>query len=364
MEIQAAVLHEPHGSFQIERVSLDEPRADEVVVKLAGTGVCHTDLIALEGAFPLGNGMVLGHEGAGVVQAIGASVRNVDVGDRVMLSYASCGHCRRCMRGIPQYCGSFGQLNAGGSRPDGSPTLRLDGKPLVGHWFGQSSFASHALTYERNLVKVTDPSLPLELLGPMGCGIQTGAGAVLNTAGAEAGRSIVVFGCGGVGLAAVMAANVAGCAPIVAIDLHAHRRQLAGELGATITIDPREADGAVSSVQAALGELADYAIDTTAVAARQAVDCIGPGGVAVLIGVGMGELTLDGEQMLYGRTVKGTIEGDAVPQDFLPRLLQLHTQGRFPFDRLVSTYPLEDINTAVADTLSGKTVKPILVASS
>ena len=361
MHIRAAVLREPHGSFAVEEVTLGDPAPDEVVVALAGTGVCHTDLLALEGVVPLGNGIVLGHEGAGVVEAVGEQVRDVTVGDRVLISYASCGLCRRCLRGAPQYCDQFTPLNIGGSRPDGSPTLTMDGQPLVGHFFGQSSFATHALTYERNLVKVTDPALPLELLGPLGCGLQTGAGAVLNTLRAEAGRSLVVLGCGGVGLAAIMAARVAGCDPVVAADLHPGRRQLAAELGATVTIDPRQAQGTVAAVQDALGGLADYAIDTTAVAARQAVDCITVGGVAVLIGAGMGEVTLDGDQLLYGRTVKGTIEGDSVPQEFLPRLMRLYAQGRFPFDRFVRTYPLDDINTAVRDSLSGETVKPVLV---
>src|SRR5438309_488089 len=237
VDVVAAVVKAKGEPFKIEQVQLDEPRADEVLVKVVGTGVCHTDLICRDQWYPVPLPAVLGHEGSGVVEAVGSAVTKVQPGDHVVLSFVSCGECVACKEGAPAYCGGLYDLNFSGLRPDKTTALSSGGSPVHGHFFGQSSFATYALAYERNVVKV-DRTAPLELLGPLGCGIQTGAGAVLNSLHPDAGSSIVVFGVGSVGLAAVMAAHVAGCTTIVAVDLKPSRLEAAKRVGATHVIDP------------------------------------------------------------------------------------------------------------------------------
>lgn len=362
MNITAAVLEGPQGPFRVQPVVLESPREDEILVEIAGTGLCHSDLLFESGDIPFSRPIVLGHEGSGTVREVGPRVKHVKPGDRVLISYASCGSCRQCERAAPQYCVNFYPLNAYGMRLDGSSTLSLpDGTALGSHWFAQSSFASHVLTLERNVVVVNDPALPLELLGPFGCGIQTGAGAVMNTMQLSAGSSIAVFGVGGVGAAGIMAAHAAGATTIIAVDVHESRLAMAKRIGATHTLNVASVDDVAAAVRDLADGPLDFALDTSAVAARNAVDVIGPGGVAVLLAASMGELTLDGNDILFGKTVKGAIEGDAVPQILLPRLVELYRQGRFPIDEIVTTYPLEDIEQAIADMKSGVTIKPVLI---
>jgi aryl-alcohol dehydrogenase len=362
MRATSAVLSSASGPFELLDVELDDPRDDEVLVRIAGTGICHSDLVHRSGLLPLMGPTVLGHEGSGVVEQVGAQVTGVKPGDRVVASYASCGRCKHCLRGAPQYCAQFYPLNLAGCRPDGSITTHdLNGNPIAASFFGQSSFSSHALVNERNLVVVNNDSLPLELLGPFGCGFQTGAGAVVNTLGVRAGSSLLVMGCGGVGMAAVMAGAVAGCRAIIGVDVHANRLELALKLGATHAINAAEVPSVLEAVLTALGGPVDFSLDTSGVGARTAVDAIGPGGRAALVAAGMGELTLEGTSILFGKTVCGLFEGDSVPQNFLPELFALATKGDFPFMELTRTYPLSEINTAVADQESGRTIKAILV---
>jgi aryl-alcohol dehydrogenase len=364
MRITAAVLRTATDPFTIEELELDDPRPGEVLVRIVGAGLCHTDLLATNPAYPFPHPIVLGHEGAGVVAEVGAGVTSVKRGDRVVLSFDSCGVCDLCRRGAPQYCDSFYLMNLFGRRLDGSTTMRtLEDREVTGHWFGQSSFASHALASERNVVKVGDESLALELLGPLGCGLQTGAGAVLNSIRPEVGDQLVVFGCGGVGLAAVMAAKVAGCRSIVAVDLHDSRLHLATEVGATHTVNAGTRDDVAGAIREITGGGADATFDTTGVAGviRTAVDVLRPLGTCVLVAAGDPEITIDASSFIFGKRIKGCFEGDAVPQHFIPRLLDLHAQGRFPLEKLTATYPLDRINDAVHDSESGATVKPILL---
>lgn len=364
MDVTVAVLRAQGADFSVEPAVLDEPRHGEVLVELAGTGVCHTDLLPRQGVFfPVPGPMVLGHEGAGTVVAVGPGVRSVAVGDEVILSYASCGLCTPCLVGRPNHCDEFLLRNISGGRSDGTPTLRLpDGEPLFANFLGQSSFATHALAGERNVVKVADRDIPLEHLGPLGCGLMTGAGAVFNTLNPAAGQPIVIQGCGTVGLAAVMAAAASGCAPVVATDLHDHRLKLALEVGATHAVNPQTEGPVGEYVRSLVGRPPDAVIDTTGVAARDAVDAVGAGGTAILLAA-MADITLNGAELVFGKTVKGVALGDAIPQVLIPRLLHLHGQGRFPFDKLIQEYPLEAINDAVADSENGSTVKPVLVPS-
>jgi len=364
MEITAAVARAQSKPFEIAQLELAEPRADEVLVRIVGTGLCHTDLICRDQWYPVPLPAVLGHEGAGVVEAVGPAVTKVAPGDHVVLSFVACGQCAACREGAPAYCGRLYDLNFSGARADDTNALTEDGAPVHGHFFGQSSFATHALAYERNVVKV-DPSAPLELLGPLGCGIQTGAGAVLKSLHPHAGSSIVVFGVGSVGLAAVMAAHVAGCTTIVAVDLKPSRLEAAQRVGATHTIDPSVTDNVVEAIHDLTGGGAQYSLETTASPKvfRQAVDCLAQRGVCGLIGAAaLGtEASFDMNTILFGRTIRGIIEGDSVPDLFIPKLVELILQGRFPLAEIVTQYKLGDINTAAEHSLDGTSIKPVLV---
>ncbi|MFI7705110.1 NAD(P)-dependent alcohol dehydrogenase [Nonomuraea sp. NPDC049480] len=363
MRITAALTETQGAPFTLASLDLDDPRPGEVVVKMVSSGVCHTDLIVRDQWYPVPLPAVLGHEGAGVVAAVGDGVTYVAPGDHVVLTFSSCGGCRMCDQGRPAYCDQFFACNFAGSRTDGSSTLHRAEGDVHGVFFGQSAFATYALATERNVVKV-DPEAPLELLGPLGCGIQTGAGGVLNSLKPPAGSSIGVFGAGSVGISAVMAAAVSGCTTIVAVDLNEQRLELAAELGATHVINAAAGD-TVDRLRELTGGLGvDYTVETTAVPAvlRQAVDALNQGGTCGLIGAAaLGtEVSIDMSSLLFGRSVRGIVEGDSVPRQFIPKLVDLHRQGRFPFDKLIKTYAFEDINQAVEDSEKGTTLKPVL----
>jgi len=364
MRIDAAVLRAADAPFTIEPVELADPGPGELVVRVVGTGMCHTDLIGRMPGDLIAKPVVLGHEASGVVEAVGPGVNEVATGDHVVLSIDSCGACANCRAARPGNCAQMAALNMFAMPLDGKPRARdAEGAAVNNRWFGQSSFATHALATVRNTVRV-DPEVPLELLGPLGCGIQTGAGSVLISLGVKAGDSIAVFGVGAVGLAAVMAAKVAGATTIVAVDLHESRLELARELGATHTLNGAD-DDLLMRIKglSADGEGMQYSFDTTAVPSvvATAVTCLRTTGVCGLVGVGGEEYRLDPSVLLMGRTVKGIIEGDAVPQLFIPQLVELWRQDRFPFDRLITTFPMSRINEAEAEWLSGKVVKPVLV---
>jgi aryl-alcohol dehydrogenase len=363
VQITAAVARGIGAPFTLEQVSLEEPRQDEVLVRLVATGICHTDVSMRDHKiYPVPHPIVLGLEGAGIVERIGSAVTKVAPGDPVILTSASCGHCPSCDASLPFYCYEFNDLNFAGHRRDGSSPFSKDGEAI--HYYqGQSSFATHTVIRERAVVKVPE-SAPIEMLGPLGCGVITGAGGIINSLAVGVDASVAVFGTGSVGLSAVMAAKLVGAGTIIAIDLVDSRLALAQELGATDTINP-----AREAVPEALRRMTragvDYSFDTTGNmrVLRQAIDILAPRGICGFVGgapKGI-ELSIDVEHVMTGgRTIRGIIEGDANPDVFLPRLVDLFVKGRFPIDRLVTFYPFEDINQAVADSLSGKVVKPIL----
>jgi aryl-alcohol dehydrogenase len=362
--IDAAVTESKGAPFSIKRLELGELRGDEVLVKLAACGICHTDLIIRDQWYPVPLPAVLGHEGAGVVEAVGEAISKVQPGDQVALSYGSCGACVKCQAGEPWVCHDFFARNFGAARPDGSTALADGGRPIHSHFFGQSSFATYAIAPERSVVKL-DPDVPLEVIAPFGCGIQTGAGAVLRAFRPEAGSSIAVFGTGTVGLSAIMAARIAGCTTIVGVDVRAGRLELAAELGATHVVDAGDADPVEAIKDATGGVGADFSIDATGSPAvlQQAVYCTGPGGVCGLIGAPPfgTEVSLDMNQILaMGRSVRGIVEGQSVPDVFLPRLIELWRQGRFPVERIMTHYAFEEIEQAARDAEEGKVVKPVL----
>lgn len=359
MQIKAAITRQQHAAFELENVELASPKASEVLVRIVATGVCHTDAVARDlgiSPYPL----VLGHEGAGIFESVGEQVSDLVPGDHVVLSFAHCGSCGNCLTGHPTVCDTFNDLNFGGSADDGSHRLSQDGQAL-GTFFGQSSFATHAVVHQRNAVKV-DPEVDLALLGPLGCGIQTGAGTVLNRLKPEFGSSLVVYGCGAVGLSAVMAAKIAGCQHIIAVDVHESRLALAKELGATAVLNGREVD-TVAEVRALTDGGSHYAIETTGVPAvvRQSLQALRPLGVSAIVGV-TPEVTLDihNDLMAEGKSMIGVIEGDSVPRVFIPQLVAYYKAGQFPFDKLVKFYEFDAINQAFEDSASGETIKPVL----
>jgi len=365
MIITAAVAREPHAPFSISQLELDAPRADEVLVRIVGVGVCHTDLIARDQFIPIALPAVLGHEGSGIVEAVGSHVTKVKPGDRVVLTFNSCGRCPRCEEHQPAYCRSFPALNYSGARPDGSAMLHDAGAPVSGGFFGQSSFASHAIAFERNVVKV-GADAPLEILGPLGCGVQTGAGGVMRSLSARAGSSIAIFGGGAVGLSAVLGAVVQDCGQIIVVEPYAARRALALELGATHVIDPGTEDVAARLRQIAPAGV-DYAFDTTGAepVIAIALASLGSHGVLGLVGVpsspeSAGTYNI-ASLITYGHAIKGIIEGDSDPDAFIPELLALHAAGRFPFDRLVKTFPFAEINAALDAQARGECVKVVLL---
>lgn len=362
MKIEAAVVRKEGGEFGIEPLQLGEPQGDEVIVKIAGVGVCHTDLVCRDQYFPVPLPCVFGHEGSGVVEQVGPAVTRVKPGDHVVLSFSSCQQCPSCIAGKPAYCHQLYQHNFLGTRTDGSSAWSADGKVVHGHFFAQSSFGTYALASERNTVKVRQDA-PLWLLGPLGCGVQTGAGAVINSLQPKAGSTLAVFGAGTVGLSAVMAAQLCGCATIVAVDPLVSRRELALDLGATHAIDPK-AENPVEKIQALTQGGVMYSVECTGLPSvvRQAVESLTLTGICGVMGVSrLGtEMTLDMNSILFGRAVRGIIEGDSVPQEFIPRLIDLHLQGRFPFDKLITPFPFGDIQRAVEASEEGKVVKAVL----
>ncbi len=359
MEITAAVLRTTDGPYRLERVQLDEPGAGQVLVRIVGAGLCHTDQLprAMEGFCPL----ITGHEGAGVVEAVGAAVTDVQVGDHVVCSYDSCGECPACGQGRPWNCDTFLARNLTGRDADWTTGAHdADGNEVGSRWFGQSSFATHSLVAARNVV-VVDDALPLELLGPLGCGLLTGAGSVLEALAIGAGQSLVVFGAGAVGLAAVMAAAAVGATPIVAVDLHATRLELARELGATATV-VGGTETTLASVMEGVGGGADFSFDTTGAppVMLDALRILKLGGHAGLVGIQTGDLTLD-PGVLVGKRVSSILEGNADPQVTIPKLVALWQDGKFPIERLVQTFPLAAINEAEEASLSGEVIKAVLI---
>ncbi|MFF7640492.1 alcohol dehydrogenase catalytic domain-containing protein [Streptomyces canus] len=361
---RAAVVESGGAPFTLSDVTLDEPGPREALVRMVATGLCHTDLGVASGGLPFPLPGVLGHEGAGVVEAVGPAVTGVAPGDHVVLSFTSCGACRNCDGGHPAYCAEWLPLNLlGGRRADGTSTISRDGEPLGGHFFGQSSFAERALVDERSLVKV-DPDVPLESIAPLGCGVQTGVGAVWNVLKPVTGSTIVVLGAGAVGLSAVMAAALTPATTIVAVDRVGERLTLAKELGATHTIDAAAENLGDALAAITGGQGADGIVETTGNVAvlRQGVDALGARGTLVVVGAPPfgTEVSLDVNGLLGGKRVVGLTLGDAETQSFIPALVRLVKEGRLPLHRLISTYPFADIDQAVRDMGAGKAIKPVL----
>jgi len=364
MKIQAAVTQGPGQPFELKTLELDDPRADEILVRIVGVGVCHTDLVFKDAGI-IAAPAVLGHEGSGVVEKVGAKVRKVAPGDRVAITFRSCGACPRCDGGDAAYCHTMPMLNYAGMRSDGSKALHAGGADVGSNFFGQSSFATHALTYERNVVKVP-ADIPLELIGPLGCGIQTGAGSIMRSLACKAGSSLLITGGGPVGLSAVMGAKIQRCGTIIVAEPHASRRAMAREFGATHVIDPKADTDLAAAVRAIVPLGVDYAFDTTGVpdVQKAVMNALAPKAVFGIVGVAPPGTPLPGDvntAMTFGHTVKGIIEGDSDPDVFLPELMEHFRRGALPFDKMIKTFPFSQINEAIAAQHRGECVKVVLL---
>jgi aryl-alcohol dehydrogenase len=363
MRIRAAVSREVDAPPRIEALQLAAPRADEVLVRVVAAGICHTDLRAhAGGGLPVPRPVVLGHEGAGVIEQVGSAVQHLRPGDRVVLSGSSCGGCPSCRANLPSYCDEVLPRSFGGQRVDGSSALSGPEGRINGHFFGQSSFATHCLADARGAVRIGD-DIPLHVAAPLACGVITGAGAVLHVFGLRPGASLVVIGAGSVGLSAVMAARLSGASRIITVDPLPQRRELSLALGATETLDARAEDIA-EQVRQIVPRGADFALNTTAVPAayEAAMQVLAVRGMAAFVTSPADPVAVRLQTLQFGgRSLRGIIGGDAAPQLTIPLLLDHWQQGRFPMDRLITRFKFDDIEQAFAAAKAGQVVKPVLL---
>lgn len=365
MKIKALVVHEKNGPYLLEDVELDEPKDDEVLVRIVAVGVCHTDEFGRSQGTPIALPLVLGHEGAGIVEKVGANVHDLQPGDHVGITYAFDGTCPSCRSGEPYYCLHFNDINFGGVAADGTTRLHQSGRD-VSMFFGQSSFATHVVANAASVAKVDD-DVDLGLVAPLGCGIQTGAGAVVNAAKANADTQVAVFGCGAVGMSAILGAAAVGCRTIVAVDRNDNSLAMARELGATHCVNSNDADDLPGTVAAICDGGADVAIDTSGNAFMMTSALrstrfhgtflpISPSGVIEHFDMG-------GDVMMPMRTVRGTCEGESNPKTFIPQMVEWYKQGRFPVDKLISFYDFPNIDQALADIHDRKAIKAVMRVS-
>jgi aryl-alcohol dehydrogenase len=359
MKIKAAVVREAGAPFSIEEVELAAPQADELLVRMVAVGVCHTDEAGRVGELPFAFPVVLGHEGAGIVEAVGSAVTDFQPGDPVCVSFGTCGVCENCNNGRPYACEKMFPLNFNGTMPDGTKRLSQNGRE-ISCFFAQSSFAEYAVVSGRAAVKI-DKDIDLGLAAPMGCGIQTGAGCVLNVLKPEFGATIAVFGTGSVGLSAIMAAGIVGCSKVIAIDKVPSRLQLAKEIGATHVINGAETKDIAADLAALAPGGLDYALDTSGsnYLAKLALNAVGYTGTLMLAAGGT-TLEITTGAVLGAKTIMGVNEGNSVPKVFIPKLFEYYKQGRFPVNRLVSYYRFEEINKAFEATHKGEAIKAVL----
>ena len=361
MKVTAAVVNGEKRDFELEEIELDAPKDNEVLIKLVATGVCHTDVAGQDGlTTPMP--VVLGHEGTGIVEQVGAAVSSVQPGDKVILSFSYCGKCRNCLEGHPGMCEKFNDLNFAGPNFDGTHRMHKDRHDLS-LFFGQSSFATYTVVDEHNIVKVPDDAdVDLAYLGPLGCGLQTGSGSVLNYLKPEPGATIDIFGMGPVGLSAVMGAKIAEASRILVFDLNDQRLTMAKELGATDVFNSKDID-----VEATVKELIpggiDYSLDTTGngFVIKNAIHILRPAGTCVLIGIGGdNQINVMNDLLAESKKLVGVVEGDSIPQEYIPKLIKYYQDGKFPLDKLIKVYDFQDINQAFADFKAGKVFKPIV----
>ncbi|KAL3457461.1 chaperonin 10-like protein [Aspergillus heterothallicus] len=347
---QALVSREVNVAPKLEEIILDAIQADEVLVEIHATGICHTDFSCMNGTLP----------------AVGSNVKHVTKNDRVLLSFDHCGSCTQCDEGHPAYCNEWVARNFSQKRPDGTTTLASgDGSKIHGNFFGQSSFARHTIVSSASVVKVPAETR-LDLFSPLGCGIQTGAGAILNTLDVQAGKSVAIFGVGSVGMSAVMAAKLRDAQIIIAVDLQPQRLELAKKLGATHTVIGSDPD-VVAQIQKISGKNGvDYSVDCAGIpqVVEKALDCLGTRGKGATVGAPTPGVRAGVDvfsHLVMGRQYLGCCEGDSNTQTFLPYLIEQHAQGRFPLDEMVTYYPVAEYERAFKEVKEGKALKGVLL---
>jgi len=365
MKVQAAVVNKVGDDYVIKDVELKDVGPNDVLVKIVATGICRSDFAERNGnSVPFPN--VLGHEGSGIVEAVGDNVSSVEVGDHVIMTYGYCGHCLKCEEGDPTSCSSFLKINASGVNTEGEYVIHDEDGHEINNFFNQSSFATYSLVDESNLVKVPK-SIDLRILGPLGCGLATGSGTVMNTLKPEPGSSIAIFGTGAVGFAALMAAKIMGSTTIIALDINDERLKLASELGATHTINSGEhSDTVVEEIREITNGLGvDYAIDTSGFQPimHQALEAVASGGKFAPIAVTKKpfEVNTFFDLVFGNKSIVGALIGQGLPKAHLTRLIEFYQQGQFPFDRFIKFYDFDQISEAEKDLVEGRTMKPVLV---
>jgi len=361
---RGAIVRAAGAPFEVVELEFDEPGAGEVLVRLVATGLCHTDLGVQAIGAPFALPGILGHEGAGIVERVGPGVTAVAPGDKVLMSFTSCGACATCASGHPAYCETWFPRNVlGDIRGADSGATRVDGEPTHSHFFGQSAFAEYSFADERDLVPVAADA-DLVALAPLGCGVLTGVGAVWNTLDPGPDDRVAVYGSGAVGLSAIWAAARRSPAQLIAVDRVPARLELAMRLGATHTIDATTEDVAARIAEITGGRGTTLSLDTTASPAvgAQALASTAVAGTALIVGVAPPGTELPAEMtgLLLGKSLRGITMGDADPRVLIPELVALHAAGELPLDLLERTYPLEQIDEAAHDMHEGLTVKPVI----
>jgi len=365
MKIQAALFYEPNVPFKVERIDLEAPRNGEVLVKIAAAGVCHSDWHLMTGATQHPTPVVPGHEGAGVVEAIGDGVSRVRPGDHVILNWApNCGTCFYCLHDRPSLCSAYVDAIWAGTMLDGTSRLSRHGEAVF-HFSSLACFAEYAVVPQECCVPL-HPDVPLSIGALIGCAVTTGVGAVLNTAQVRPGSTIAVFGAGGIGLSIMMGAQLAGACRIIAVDRAKSKCEMALEFGATdALLAGADTNDAIRELTAGRG--ADYVFEAIGLPAvqEQCLDAVRPGGTLVLVGVSpMGTGTnLPGAIITrQEKTVMGCYYGSANTARDFPMLVDLYLRGRLDLARLVTkTYALDQINEAYADMLNGQVARGVIV---
>jgi S-(hydroxymethyl)glutathione dehydrogenase / alcohol dehydrogenase len=357
--MKAAVFHGPHQPLTIENVDIDKPIGREVLVRTVASGVCHSDLHFVDGFYPFPTPAILGHEAAGIVEAVGLQVSEFKPGDHVIACLSVfCGHCDYCLTGKTHLC----QTRPVRAKTD-PPKLSWKGQP-VNQFANLSAYAEQMLVHENALVKIDD-SMPLDRAALIGCGVTTGVGAVLNTARIEAGSTVAVFGAGGVGLAAVQGARIAGARMIIAVDTVESKLTTAKELGATHGVNAK-ADDPVKQIRALTNGGVDYSFECIGLklAAEQCFDCIRPGGTATVVGmIPVGQkIELDGPMFLREKKIQGCSMGSNRFKVDMPHYIELYRQGRLKLDEMITRRgKLEDVNEAFRAMKAGEVSRTVLM---
>lgn len=364
MKIKAAVIEAPGAPFTFKELELADPREDEILVRVVSTGLCGTDEHAALGHIPVPLPIVLGHEGAGVVEKVGSAVTDIKVGDHVVMSYGSCSDCKPCDEDRPYACDRWLPTNFGGRMADGYTPLSTEDGQEVADFFAQSSCATYAVC-KAKAAAVIDPDFDLEIAGPLACGIQTGCGIVMNCLKMQENpspQSFAVFGCGAVGMASIMAAKICGADPIIAVGGNAKSLELAKELGATHTINRKEVEDVVGAIRAIVPAGVENALDTSG-NANMVMWMLHSGSfMGKCVEAGAAQLDSFSMPMDLGqKTLYGVSMGWSKPKEFIPKLVEYYKEGKLPYDKLITKFAFSDINEVFKASNAGEIIKGVVV---